>query len=52
MIKKGHSVGAVELKRFIQYSIYDFIIKEIDMNRPIKFCLPNGQVVNFIIRVG
>lgn len=52
MIKKGNSAGAAELKRFIQYSVYDFIIKELDMDRPIKFCMPNGQVVNFIIRVG
>ena len=51
LIKKGNSVNPAELKRFIQYSAYDFIMRELDMDTPLKFRLPDGRIVNFIIRV-
>ena len=51
MLKKGNSTNPAELKRYIQYSAYSHIVNELNMDKPIKFCLPDGTVVNFVIRV-
>lgn len=51
LIKKGNSTSSAELKRYIQYSAYDHIVRELKMDNPIKFRMKDGQIYNFVIRV-
>lgn len=48
---KFANYNQAELKRFIQYSVYDHFVKELDMDKPIKFQMNNGLIYNFVIRV-